>query len=86
MCAGALIYSNTPDNALEVALEMFREKKPWAYAFFQNIDDKARPVMQQILEIYNNGRKTFDVRSALINGGIIPYNQLFEKNISPVTQ
>ena len=86
MCAGALIYSDTPGNALDIALQMFRDKKPWAYAFFQNIDDKARPVMPQILEIYNKGRKTFDVRSALINGGVIPYNQLFEKNITPVIQ
>jgi N-sulfoglucosamine sulfohydrolase len=86
MCAGALIYSENPNNALEVALEMFRNKKPWAHAFFQNIDDKAKPVMPQLLEIYNKGRKTFEVRSALINGGVIPYNQLFEKNITPVIQ
>ncbi|MCX6309227.1 MAG: hypothetical protein NTY32_10510, partial [Bacteroidia bacterium] len=44
MCAGALLYSSKQSNALEIAFEMFKQKKPWAYAFFQNIDDKAKPV------------------------------------------
>lgn len=83
MCAGALIYSDKPGNALEIAFGLFKQKKQWAYAFFQNIGDKAKPVMPEILKIYNNGVKNFDVRSALINGGVIPYNQLFTKEITP---
>ena len=82
MCAGAMLYSNNPGNALDIAFQMFRAKKQGAYAFFQNIDDKAKSVMPEMLKIYDQGFKDFKVRSALINGGVIPYNQLFSKKIT----